>query len=284
MTPESKADTNRGKQTSIHSSLVTRLENIQSQHGYLPEKVLRDLAVKEGKSLVDIYGIATFYRSFSLKPRGKHLVSICLGTACHVRGGAVIAEEFERQLGIRAGETTPNNQFTLETVACLGACALGPIVMVDGQYYSKVTLADVKEIITKTISGERIKEQSADQQDTIPIEVSCSYCNHSLMDEHHPIDGYSSIRVTASTKNNHGWLRLSSVYGSYVSESEIEIDPLAVVHFFCPHCHSELKETVPCTECSAPMISMLVKGGGVVKICTRSGCHGHMLDVNGVNS
>jgi NADH-quinone oxidoreductase subunit E len=129
--------------------LIAILEEVQDQYGYLPEEALRALARQTGQSLVDVYGVATFYRSFSLQPRGRSLISVCLGTACHVRGGPMVVEAFERRLGIHAGETTPDGEFTLETVNCLGACALGPIVVVDGQYFSKVTPAQVGRILKK---------------------------------------------------------------------------------------------------------------------------------------
>ena len=123
----------KGNQT----GLISILEDIQADYSYLPEEALRIVSEKTGRSLVDIYGVATFYKAFSLKPRGKHLISACLGTACHVRGGQAVASEFQRQLGIKPGETTSDNLITLETVNCLGACALGPIVVVDGHYFSK---------------------------------------------------------------------------------------------------------------------------------------------------
>jgi NADH-quinone oxidoreductase subunit E len=129
--------------------LLAILGDIQSKYTYLPEKSLRIVADEAGCSLVDIYSVATFYSSFSLSPRGKHLVCVCLGTACHVRKGAMIAEELERQLGIKAGQTTPDREFTLETVNCLGACAIGPIVTVDGHYFSKVDTSKVKHILEK---------------------------------------------------------------------------------------------------------------------------------------
>ena len=92
-------------------SLIAILEDIQAKYSYLPENVLRSVAEETGRSLVDIFGIATFYKTFSLKPRGKHLVSLCLGTACHVRGAKNIAREVEQQLSIQAGQTTPDNEF-----------------------------------------------------------------------------------------------------------------------------------------------------------------------------
>jgi len=129
--------------------LIAVLEEIQLRHGYLSSDALRTVSEKSGRSLVDVYGVATFYRSFSLKPRGKHMVCLCLGTACHVRGARRIVDEFQRQLGIKAGETTLDGEFTLETVNCLGACALGPVVVVDGHYFSNVDTAGVKRILKK---------------------------------------------------------------------------------------------------------------------------------------
>lgn len=127
--------------------LMAILEEIQESYGYLPEAALRVVAHATQRSLVDVYGVATFYHSFSLEPRGRHLVCACQGTACHVRGAAMIVKELERQLGIKAGQTTPDGEFTLETANCLGACALGPIVVVDGTYHSKVDVAAVKDIL-----------------------------------------------------------------------------------------------------------------------------------------
>ncbi|MFC1737333.1 NAD(P)H-dependent oxidoreductase subunit E, partial [Candidatus Hydrogenedentota bacterium] len=135
------------------------LEEIQGEYGYLPEQALRIVADKTCRSLVDIYGVATFYRFFSLQPRGRQLISVCMGTACHVRGAPMVLEEFERQLGIRVGETTPDREFTLETVNCLGACALGPIVVLDGKYFSNVNTATVKQILEKPEPGSMESKQ-----------------------------------------------------------------------------------------------------------------------------
>ncbi len=144
-----------------HGGLIAILEALQAMYGYLPEEQLRMTADRTNYSLVDIYGVATFYRSFSLKPRGKHLVSICLGTACHVRSAPMVVEEFQRQLGISVGDTTPDKEFTLETVNCLGACALGPIVLVDDHYFSKVNTTEVASIVEKVRSGLPQIEKSA---------------------------------------------------------------------------------------------------------------------------
>jgi NADH-quinone oxidoreductase subunit E len=260
--------------------LISILEEIQTKYGYLPQEALRAVAEETGRSLTDIYSVATFYRSFSLVPRGKHLVSVCLGTACHVRGGPFIAEEFQRQLGISIGETTPDKEFTLETVNCLGACALGPIVVVDGHYFSNVGTTKVKQIVRKTLAG-LDKVQAGEDQRVFPLDVSCPRCNHSLMDPVHPIEGQPSIRVTVSFDQKHGWLTLSSLYGSYATESEYEVPMDTVVNFFCPHCHAELVGAWRCPACGAPMVPLFVGGGGMVQICSRHGCKSHMLDLAG---
>ncbi|MBL7136794.1 MAG: NAD(P)H-dependent oxidoreductase subunit E [Candidatus Marinimicrobia bacterium] len=262
--------------------LISILQGIQSKYGYLPEKSLNIVSEKTGRSLVDIYGVATFYKSFRLKPRGKHLISVCLGTACHVRGGPVIAEEFERQLEIKAGETTPDKEFTLQAVNCLGACALGPIVVVDGHYFSNVNTTKVKQIINKAREGLDKVEIKTDER-IFPVEVSCPRCNHTLMDPFNLIDGYPSIRVTTSFGRKHGWLRLSCLYGSYNTEVEYEISEDTVRNFFCPHCHAELIGVTNCPNCDAPMVSMIVRGGGMIQICSRRGCKEHKLDLNGIN-
>lgn len=258
--------------------LISILEEIQRKYGYLPEEALRKVSEITGRSLTEIYGVATFYRSFSLQPRGKHIISVCLGTACHVRGGPMIAEEFERQLGISAGETTGDREFTLETVNCLGACALGPVVVVDGRYFSSVSTAKVKHILRKARVGLGEVKIATDQR-IFPLEVSCPRCNHTLMDPTYSIDGQPSIRVTVSFRQKHGWLRLSSLYGSYTIESEYDIPMDTLVNFFCPHCHAELIGAWNCPDCGAPMVPMVVRGGGMIQVCSRRGCRSHMLDV-----
>ncbi|MFC1724760.1 NAD(P)H-dependent oxidoreductase subunit E [candidate division KSB1 bacterium] len=259
-------------------SIIAILEGIQSQYSYLPEEALKIVAERTGKSLVDIFGVATFYKSFSLKPRGKHLISVCLGTACHVRGGPAIVDEFESHLKIKAGETTPDKEISLESVNCLGACALGPIAVVDGHYFSNVKRSMVKDIIKKTRERMDSLEVKTDER-IFPLDLSCPKCNHSFMDKNFLIDDHPSIRVTISFKRKHGWLRLSRLYGSFKTESEYEIPKDTLVNFFCPHCHSELSRSTDCIECGAAMVPMIVKGGGVIQICSRKGCKGHILDL-----
>jgi NADH-quinone oxidoreductase subunit E len=261
--------------------LIARMERLQGTYGYLPEEKLKTIAAETGRSLVDIYAVATFYKAFSLTPRGKHLISICMGTACHVQGGPRIAQAFEGALGIKAGKTTPDKEFSLETVNCLGACALGPVVVVDGHYFSKVSTSQVKEIIEQTKKGLDLVEIETDER-VFSVEVSCARCNHSLMDPRHIIDGQPSISVTISFGNKHGWMALSSLYGSYKVTSDHKIPIDEIIHIFCPHCHSELIGGGKCSDCGAPMVPMIIRGGGVVQICARRGCQGHMLDTGGV--
>lgn len=264
-----------------HGHLIAILQEIQSIYSYLPREALEEVARKTGRSLTDIYGVATFYSAFSLEPRGRHLISACLGTACHVRGGPAVAEEIERQLGIRAGQTTENREFSFETVNCLGACALGPVVVVDGHYFSKVRTSQIKGILQKAREGLDAVHVETDRR-VFPVEVSCSRCNRSLMDSEYQIDGHPGIRVTVSFGNKHGWLVLSSLYGSYKVESRYPIPDDTIVNFFCPHCHAQLIGGSKCAECGAGMVPMIVRGGGVVQICSRKGCKGHMLDLGEV--
>jgi len=259
------------------NGLISILENIQARFSYLPEEALRMVSEAKNIPLTEIYGVATFYRAFSLKPRGRHLVTACLGTACHVRGGQTIVKELEKQLGIYSGNTTSDKEFTLETAACLGACALGPVVVVDGRYFPKVGKSKVRQIIQQAKEG--FEEGIAQDYHIFPVEVSCPRCNHNLMDPDHFIDDYPAIRLTMSFGREHGWIELSSMYGSHKVFSEHEIPMDTVVHFFCPHCHVSLNGTSPCTSCGAPMVPMMVRGGGTVQICSRRGCNAHMLDL-----
>jgi NADH-quinone oxidoreductase subunit E len=128
-------------------SLVMLLQDIQVKYGYVPREVLKEVSRRLGVPLSRLYGLATFYRSFSLTPRGRHEVCVCTGTACHVRGANTLLEHLQRSLGVQAGETTADGFVTLVSVNCLGACALGPVVVVDGQYHGKMTSAKVDEVL-----------------------------------------------------------------------------------------------------------------------------------------
>jgi len=130
------------------SKLIGILQDVQAEYNWLPEDALRYIAKRLHVPLTDVFGIVTFYKSFSLEPRGKHLVRVCLGTACHVRGGPRIMETAERILGIKADETTADYKFTLEGVNCLGCCALGPVMVVDNDYYGNLPPRKVEKILS----------------------------------------------------------------------------------------------------------------------------------------
>jgi len=130
-------------------NLISILQDIQSEYHYLPENALREVAIQLDLPLIQVYGVATFFKALSLKPRGRHIISVCTGTACHVRGAPAVLDEVKRRLGIAPGETTEDMAFTLETVNCLGACALGPIVVADEKYHGGITPGKVKKIIPK---------------------------------------------------------------------------------------------------------------------------------------
>ncbi|MFH1023829.1 MAG: NAD(P)H-dependent oxidoreductase subunit E [Planctomycetota bacterium] len=259
--------------------VIASLEAVQDRYGYLPETAIRIVAERTGRALSDVYGVATFYKAFRLKPRGKHLLTVCLGTACHVRGGPRVAEAFARQLNVRAGETTADGEFSLETVNCLGACALGPVVVVDGRYYPKVSPGKVAGLLKQIREGRDPDVVDVADRRIFPVEASCARCNHSLMDPEHRVDGHPSIRVTVSCVGRHGWIRLSALYGSYTIESEHPIPQDALVQLFCPHCHTEFIGASACAECGAAMIVIKVGSKGVVYVCSRRGCKGHRLDV-----
>ena len=266
------------KHTEDKGRLIAILEEIQDEYGYLTEESLRIVSNETGRPMVDVYGVATFYRSFSLTPRGKHLICACLGTACHVRGAPRVVEELERQLRIEAGQTTEDKEFTLETVNCLGACALGPVVVIDGHYFSQVRKSRISQLLDDARNGFGKLQIEKDER-IFPVHVSCPHCNRSLKDETFAIDGHPSIFVTISSDHKQGWLRLSCLYGSYNFASEFEVSTGLVVSFLCPHCGVEFPSTLDCSVCAAPMVPMLVDGGGIVQICSRRGCKNHLLDL-----
>lgn len=127
--------------------LIALLQDLQEEFGYLPEFALRSVARKTGRPLVSVYGVATFYKMFRFKPKGRQLLSVCVGTACHVRGGAQVAEELGKKLGVRPGDTSADGAFTLETVNCLGCCAIGPVVVKDGRYHGQVSLKELNVLL-----------------------------------------------------------------------------------------------------------------------------------------
>lgn len=131
------------------TDLIPLLQRLQDQYGYLPKKVMMEVAGRTGIPLSRIFGVATFYAQFYLKPHGRHTIRCCRGTACHVRGGKDVAAEIERTLDVKEGETTADMRFTFETVACLGTCFLAPVMMVDNEYYGNLSTGKIKGILKK---------------------------------------------------------------------------------------------------------------------------------------
>jgi NADH-quinone oxidoreductase subunit E len=136
-----------GRYRHQESFLVSILQDIQTEYRYLPREALAGVSHNLNIPLSQVYSVATFFKAFSLKPRGRHLVDVCMGTACHVRGAVRVLEAIEREMGIKAGETTPDLKYTLETVNCVGACALGPIVVVDGEHVGGMKTDKVKPLM-----------------------------------------------------------------------------------------------------------------------------------------
>lgn len=130
-------------------SLIPVLEEAQVTLEYLPMSVQKKIARELNLPLSRVYGVVTFYSFFTMKPRGKHTVRVCLGTACYVRGGKALAETLVKEFGVEEGETTPDRMFTYETIRCLGACGLGPVIVVDEQVHGRVKPSKVKEILSQ---------------------------------------------------------------------------------------------------------------------------------------
>lgn len=130
-------------------ALIPVMHEAQEIYGYLPVEVQTLIAEGLNVPLAEVYGVATFYSRFSLKPKGKHNVSVCLGTACHVKGSDKLLEEVEKQLGIRYGECTPDKRFSIESCRCVGACGLAPVMIIDGEVYPRLTPNDVPVILEK---------------------------------------------------------------------------------------------------------------------------------------
>jgi len=120
-------------------SLIAVLQDLQKEFNYLPEEALKLVSDRLGVPYSQTYHVVTFYKAFSLKPRGRNILTICMGTACHVRGAPKLVEEAKRVLGIGPGETTPDLEYTVETVNCLGCCALGPVVVLNERYHGGMT-------------------------------------------------------------------------------------------------------------------------------------------------
>jgi NADH-quinone oxidoreductase subunit E len=129
------------------SVLIQLLLDIQSEFKWIPKEAIQCVSERLQIPISQIYRVASFYKAMSLTPRGRHIINVCLGTACHVRGGPRIMDKVEESLGIKTGETTPDTKFSLERVNCLGCCALGPVMVVDKDYHGKMTPAKVGAVL-----------------------------------------------------------------------------------------------------------------------------------------
>ncbi len=129
--------------------LVSILQDIQAVYNYLPQDTLKQVSKALDVPQSQVYSVVTFFKAFNLLPRGRHIINVCRGTACHVRGSARVLERMEQDLGIKRGETTKDLRFTLETVNCVGACALGPMVIINGEYSGEMTTEKIKPLLER---------------------------------------------------------------------------------------------------------------------------------------
>ncbi len=143
------------RETQNDGSPISALESIQARCRYLPPEALILVSEHFAVPLSQVYSVATFYHAFSLKPKGKHLLHVCMGTACHVRGSPAILDRLQTKLGVQPGDTTHDRSFTLETVNCLGACALGPIVVSDGEYAGQMTAQKADALLKKIARADK---------------------------------------------------------------------------------------------------------------------------------
>ncbi len=158
---------------SLHSrDLVGLLQELQRCFGYLPDNVLRRVSKATGVSLARLYGVATFYTSFSLMPRGKTLVRVCTGTACHVANAQRIVEELESHLGVAAGQTTKDMRFTLETAGCLGCCSLAPAMAVDDDIHGRLNKQRAVKVVKELAAEELAAEEQAPEKPAAEERVS----------------------------------------------------------------------------------------------------------------
>lgn len=143
---QSKLESIINQYNAQEGALISILQDIQAEYNYLPMDALEYVATRLDVPRVQVYGVATFFKAFSLKPKGRQQILVCMGTACHVRGSRKVLEELERKLGIKAGDTTPDGEYSLETVNCVGACALGPVVIKNEKYNGQMTALKVESL------------------------------------------------------------------------------------------------------------------------------------------
>ena len=149
-----------GRRSQPHQ-LIEVLQDVQECYGYIPEEAMRQIAEGLGLPLIEVYRVASFYKAFKLKPTGKNVITICLGTSCHVRGAKLLLDQAINQLEVKPGEVTEDGLFSIEYVNCLGACALGPIVSNDGSYNHHMTPAKLRKYIDSLRREERVGVKNA---------------------------------------------------------------------------------------------------------------------------
>ena len=142
------------------SSLIPLLQEVQSIYGYLPESALQEVANFVGMPLSRVYGVATFYNQFRLAPLGENIIRVCRGTACHVKNSANILRALENALNIKAGGTTRDRKFSIEVVNCIGACSIAPVMTINDEYYGRITVKDIPNIVKKYSKASKAKEAS----------------------------------------------------------------------------------------------------------------------------
>jgi len=140
------------------SQLIEVLQDVQSNYGYISTEAMQAVSRDLGVPLIEVYRVASFYKAFRLKPAGRNVLTICMGTACHVRGAGLLLDQATGQLGVKPGEVTPDGLFSVEYVNCLGACALGPIVMANGSYHHHMTPAKLRRLI-ETLGSRKTEDK-----------------------------------------------------------------------------------------------------------------------------
>jgi NADH-quinone oxidoreductase subunit E len=143
-----------------HSDIISIMQDVQGLENYIPEEAIRYISEKMELNLARIFDIATFYKTFSLEPRGLHTIRLCCGTACHLGGAPQNIDQIKRTLDIEDGETTEDRMFSMETVNCLGACALAPVVAVGEEYYDSVNAGKIEKILSSYYSENKVKEEN----------------------------------------------------------------------------------------------------------------------------
>ncbi len=149
-----KADLLIDQHGKSEKDLIQVMLAIQEEFNFLPSEILERISEKLDVSMIRIYQVAAFYKFFNLEERGKHIITVCKGTACHVRGSNMLVDQVDRVLKIRPGETTEDMQFTIEEVNCLGCCAIGPVMTVDNKYYGNMSVSKVERVLNKYMEKE----------------------------------------------------------------------------------------------------------------------------------